>query len=106
MWCSFRASALRSQVAELQERAAAQSQKQAVLQRSLEDRAAQVEVERVGAKALQMELSRAQEAWRRGQQQTAEAEQQLKLVANAVSRCLARVGVGFLLPQPPRHLTV
>lgn len=56
--------------------------------------------------ALQMELSRAQEAWRRGQQQTAEAEQQLKLVANAVSRCLARVGVGFLLPQPPRHLTV
>ncbi|XP_016070298.1 PREDICTED: coiled-coil alpha-helical rod protein 1 isoform X2 [Miniopterus natalensis] len=76
---------LKGQVAELQERAAAQSQEQAILQRSLEDRAAQVEVERLGAKSLQMELNRAQEAWRRGQQQTASAEEQLKLVANAVS---------------------
>ncbi|XP_066110284.1 coiled-coil alpha-helical rod protein 1 isoform X2 [Saccopteryx bilineata] len=75
---------LKGQVAELQERAAAQSQEQAILQRSLEDRTAQVEVERIGAKALQVELSRAQEAWRRGQQQTVEIQQQLKLVASAV----------------------
>lgn len=38
------------QVAELQDRATAQNQEQAILQRSLEDRAAQVEVERMGAK--------------------------------------------------------
>ncbi|XP_019487416.1 PREDICTED: coiled-coil alpha-helical rod protein 1 isoform X3 [Hipposideros armiger] len=76
---------LKAQVAELQERAAAQSQEQAVLQRSLEDKAAEVEVERVGAKALHMELSRAQEAWRQRQQQTATAEEQQKLVASAVS---------------------
>lgn len=38
------------QVAELQERAAAQSQEQAILQRSLQDKAAEVEVERMGAK--------------------------------------------------------
>ncbi|KAF6364167.1 coiled-coil alpha-helical rod protein 1 [Rhinolophus ferrumequinum] len=76
---------LKGQVAELQERAVAQSQEQAVLQRSLEDKAAEVEVERVGAKALHMELSRAQEAWRRRQQQTATAEEQQKLVASAVS---------------------
>lgn len=38
------------QVAELQERAVAQSQEQAILQRSLEDKAAELEVERVGAK--------------------------------------------------------
>ncbi|XP_066215995.1 coiled-coil alpha-helical rod protein 1 isoform X3 [Saccopteryx leptura] len=75
---------LKGQVAELQERATAQSQEQAILQRSLEDRTAQVEVERMGAKALQVELSRAQEAWRRGQQHTSEMEQQLKLVASAV----------------------
>lgn len=76
---------LKGQVAELQERAVAQSQEQAVLQRTLEDKAAEVEVERVGAKALHMELSRAQEAWRRRQQQTATAEEQQKLVASAVS---------------------
>uniref|UniRef100_A0A671DSN1 Coiled-coil alpha-helical rod protein 1 n=2 Tax=Rhinolophus ferrumequinum TaxID=59479 RepID=A0A671DSN1_RHIFE len=76
---------LKGQVAELQERAVAQSQEQAILQRSLEDKAAEVEVERVGAKALHMELSRAQEAWRRRQQQTATAEEQQKLVASAVS---------------------
>ncbi|XP_036104767.1 coiled-coil alpha-helical rod protein 1 isoform X1 [Molossus molossus] len=76
---------LKGQVAELQERATAQSQEQAILQRSLEDKAAQVEVERMGTKSLQMELSRVQEAWRRGQQQTVAAEEQLKLVANAVS---------------------
>ncbi|XP_015427442.1 PREDICTED: coiled-coil alpha-helical rod protein 1 [Myotis davidii] len=63
----------------------AQSQEQAILQRSLEDKAAQVEVERMGAKALQLELSRAQEACRRGQQQTASAEEQLKRVARAIS---------------------
>nr|XP_019572952.1 PREDICTED: coiled-coil alpha-helical rod protein 1 isoform X2 [Rhinolophus sinicus] len=76
---------LKGQVAELQERAVAQSQEQAVLQRTLEDKAAEVEVERVGAKALHMELSRAQEAWRRRQQQTTTAEEQQKLVASAVS---------------------
>ncbi|XP_045682210.1 coiled-coil alpha-helical rod protein 1 isoform X3 [Phyllostomus hastatus] len=76
---------LKGQVAELQERTSAQSQEQAILQRSLEDKAAQVEVERMGAKTLQMELSRAQESWRRGQQQVAVAEEQLKLVANTVS---------------------
>lgn len=76
---------LNGQVAELQERTSAQSQEQAILQRSLEDKAAQVEVERMGTKTLQMELSRAQEAWRRGQQQVAVAEEQLKLVANTVS---------------------
>ncbi|XP_014638398.1 PREDICTED: coiled-coil alpha-helical rod protein 1 isoform X1 [Ceratotherium simum simum] len=76
---------LKGQVAELQERAAAQSQEQAILQRSLQDKAAEVEVERMGAKALQMELSRAQEAQRRRQQQAASAEEQLKLVASAVS---------------------
>nr|XP_044630893.1 coiled-coil alpha-helical rod protein 1 isoform X3 [Equus asinus] len=76
---------LKGQVAELQERAAAQSQEQAILQRSLQDKAAEVEVERMGAKALQVELSRVQEAQRRRQQQTAMAEEQLKLVATAVS---------------------
>lgn len=38
------------QVAELQERVVAQSQEQAILQRSLQDKAAEVEVERMGAK--------------------------------------------------------
>ncbi|KAK1327534.1 hypothetical protein QTO34_013036 [Cnephaeus nilssonii] len=110
---------LKGQVAEFQERVAAQSQEQAILQRSLEDKAAQVEVERMGAKvrvcrsqglreaweprsmgqgpgegtlpllspsqSLQVELSRAQEARRRGQQQTASAEEQLKRVAKAIS---------------------
>uniref|UniRef100_H2RAV3 Coiled-coil alpha-helical rod protein 1 n=1 Tax=Pan troglodytes TaxID=9598 RepID=H2RAV3_PANTR len=42
-------------------------------------------VERMGAKGLQLELSRAQEARRRWQQQTASAEEQLRLVVNAVS---------------------
>uniref|UniRef100_A0A452V2E5 Coiled-coil alpha-helical rod protein 1 n=1 Tax=Ursus maritimus TaxID=29073 RepID=A0A452V2E5_URSMA len=60
-------------------------QEQAVLQRSLQDKAAEVEVERMGAKALQVELSRAREAQRRRQQRTAVAEEQLQLVANSVS---------------------
>ncbi|KAB0337642.1 hypothetical protein E2I00_013484, partial [Balaenoptera physalus] len=72
-------------VAELQEGVKTQCQEQAILQRSLQDKAAEVEVERMGAKALQTELSRTQEARRREQQQTATAEEQLKLVANAVS---------------------
>ncbi|XP_053458650.1 coiled-coil alpha-helical rod protein 1 isoform X2 [Nycticebus coucang] len=76
---------LKGQLAELQEQVTAQSQEQAILQRSLQDRATEVEVERMGAKALQMELSRAQEARRQWQQQTAVAEEQLKLVANAVN---------------------
>ncbi|KAM9234243.1 coiled-coil alpha-helical rod protein 1 isoform 2-T2 [Dugong dugon] len=75
---------LKGQVVELEGRVAAQSQEQAILQRSLQDKAAEVEVERVGAKALQGELSRALDAWRRQQQQTAVAEEQLKLVANSV----------------------
>uniref|UniRef100_A0A7N5K4H5 Coiled-coil alpha-helical rod protein 1 n=1 Tax=Ailuropoda melanoleuca TaxID=9646 RepID=A0A7N5K4H5_AILME len=78
---------LKGQVAELQERAVAQSQEQAILQRSLQDKVAEVEVERMGAKALQVELSRAREAQRRRQQHTAAAEEQLKLVANSVSSC-------------------
>ncbi|XP_046958172.1 coiled-coil alpha-helical rod protein 1 isoform X1 [Lynx rufus] len=76
---------LKGQVAELQERVVAQSKEQAILQRSLQDKAAEVEVERMGAKALQIELNRAQEAQRRRQQHTATAEEQLKLVANSVS---------------------
>ncbi|XP_012508373.1 PREDICTED: coiled-coil alpha-helical rod protein 1 isoform X1 [Propithecus coquereli] len=76
---------LKGQMAELQEQVTAQSQEQAILQRSLQDKATEVEVERMGAKALQMELSRTQEARRRWQQQTAVAEEQLRLVANAVS---------------------
>ncbi|XP_072801479.1 coiled-coil alpha-helical rod protein 1 isoform X1 [Vicugna pacos] len=78
---------LKGQVAELQERAETQSQEQAILQRSLQDKAAEVEVERLGAKALQMELSRAQEARCRRQQQMATAEERLKVMANAVSSC-------------------
>ncbi|KAM4834815.1 coiled-coil alpha-helical rod protein 1 isoform 2-T2 [Thomomys bottae] len=73
---------LKGQVAELQEQVRAQSQEQAILERSLQDKAAEVEVERMSAK---MELNRAQEARRRQQQQTALAEEQLKLVASAVS---------------------
>lgn len=38
------------QVAELQERATSQNQEQNILQRSLQDRATEVEVERLGAK--------------------------------------------------------
>ncbi|XP_040106112.1 coiled-coil alpha-helical rod protein 1 isoform X2 [Oryx dammah] len=76
---------LKGQVAELQERVETQCQEQAILQRSLQDKAAEVEVERMGAKALQVELSRAQEARRRRKQQAAPAEEQLRLVANAVS---------------------
>ncbi|ELW67844.1 Coiled-coil alpha-helical rod protein 1 [Tupaia chinensis] len=72
-------------VAELQEQVTVQSQELAILQHSLQDRATEVEVERVGAKALQAELSRAQEAQRRQQQQAALAEEQLKLVIHVVS---------------------
>ncbi|KAM5262879.1 coiled-coil alpha-helical rod protein 1 [Ctenodactylus gundi] len=76
---------LNGQVAGLQEQVTAQSQEQAILQRSLQDKAAEVEVERMGFKALQVELSRAQEARRRQQEQRASAEEQLKTVASAVS---------------------
>uniref|UniRef100_A0A2K5REZ5 Coiled-coil alpha-helical rod protein 1 n=1 Tax=Cebus imitator TaxID=2715852 RepID=A0A2K5REZ5_CEBIM len=78
---------LKGQMASLQEQVTAQSQEQAILQRSLQDKAAEAEVERMGAKALQLELSRAQEARRWWQQQTASAEEQLRLVVNAVSSC-------------------
>ncbi|XP_011800453.1 PREDICTED: coiled-coil alpha-helical rod protein 1 [Colobus angolensis palliatus] len=74
------------QVTSLQEQVTAQSQEQAILQRSLQDKAAEVEVERMGSRGLQLELSRAQEARRRWQQQTTSAEEQLRLVVNAVSR--------------------
>ncbi|XP_055245937.1 coiled-coil alpha-helical rod protein 1 isoform X3 [Gorilla gorilla gorilla] len=76
---------LKGQVASLQEKVTSQSQEQAILQQSLQDKAAEVEVERMGAKGLQLELSRAQEARCRWQQQTASAEEQLRLVVNAVS---------------------
>ncbi|XP_065769105.1 coiled-coil alpha-helical rod protein 1 isoform X2 [Muntiacus reevesi] len=76
---------LKGQVAELQERVETQCQEQAILQRSLQDKAAEVEVERMGAKALQMELNRTLEAQCRRRQQMAPAEEQLRLVANAVS---------------------
>nr|XP_012596599.1 coiled-coil alpha-helical rod protein 1 isoform X2 [Microcebus murinus] len=76
---------LKGQMAELQEQMTTHSQEQAILQRSLQDKATEVEVERMGAKALQMELSRAQEARCRWQQQTAVAEEQLRLLANVVS---------------------
>nr|XP_051710943.1 coiled-coil alpha-helical rod protein 1 isoform X3 [Oryctolagus cuniculus] len=76
---------LKGQVAELQEQVTAQCQEQAILQRTLQDRAAEVEVERLSAKSLQMELSRAQEAKHRRRQQTASAEEQLKLVVDAIS---------------------
>ncbi|XP_012886560.1 PREDICTED: coiled-coil alpha-helical rod protein 1 [Dipodomys ordii] len=76
---------LTRKVAELQEQVTVQSQEQAILEGSLRDKAAEVEVERMGAKSLQIELNRAQEARRRQQQQTALAEEQLKLVTSAVS---------------------
>lgn len=76
---------LKGQVAELQEQVTVQSQEHAILQRALQDKTAEVEVERTGAKALQSELSRAQEARRRWQQQAASAEEQLKLVAGAIN---------------------
>nr|XP_007971349.2 coiled-coil alpha-helical rod protein 1 isoform X5 [Chlorocebus sabaeus] len=76
---------LKGQVTSLQEQVTAQSQEQAILQRSLQDKAAEVEVERMGSRGLQLELSRAQEARRRWQQQTTSAEEQLRLVVNAVS---------------------
>ncbi|XP_017718379.1 PREDICTED: coiled-coil alpha-helical rod protein 1 isoform X2 [Rhinopithecus bieti] len=66
------------QVTSLQEQVTAQSQEQAILQRSLQDKAAEVE-------GLQLELSRAQEARRQWQQQTTSAEEQLRLVVNAIS---------------------
>uniref|UniRef100_A0A8D2F4H4 Coiled-coil alpha-helical rod protein 1 n=1 Tax=Theropithecus gelada TaxID=9565 RepID=A0A8D2F4H4_THEGE len=78
---------LKGQVTSLQEQVTAQSQEQAILQRSLQDKAAEVEVERMGSRGLQLELSRAQEARRRWQQQTTAAEEQLRLVVNAVSSC-------------------
>uniref|UniRef100_A0A2K6JY95 Coiled-coil alpha-helical rod protein 1 n=1 Tax=Rhinopithecus bieti TaxID=61621 RepID=A0A2K6JY95_RHIBE len=78
---------LKGQVTSLQEQVTAQSQEQAILQRSLQDKAAEVEVERMGSRGLQLELSRAQEARRQWQQQTTSAEEQLRLVVNAISSC-------------------
>lgn len=85
---------------ELQEITAAQSQEQAILQRSLQDKAAEVEVERMGAKALQMELSRAQEARQRQEQHSAMTEGHLKLVAGAVSRYWVECGWSSISASP------
>lgn len=49
---------------------------------------------------LKMELSRVQEAKHRRQQQTASAEEQLKLVAKAISRCLEWRGEGGAAVPP------
>ncbi|GAB1301000.1 Alpha-helical coiled-coil rod protein [Apodemus speciosus] len=105
---------LRDQVAELQEQVTAQSQEQAILQRALQDKTAQVEVERKSTKTLQMELSQAQEARRRQEQQTASAEEQLKLVASAMNSVTdmvlnkkhQKVLPGFEHPEPQVRQTV
>ncbi|XP_006896335.1 PREDICTED: coiled-coil alpha-helical rod protein 1 [Elephantulus edwardii] len=75
---------LKGQVVELEGRVAEQNQEQTILQCSLQDKAAEVEVERVSTKALQGELSCAREAWYRQQQQTTIVKEQLKLVADSV----------------------
>ncbi|XP_063135444.1 coiled-coil alpha-helical rod protein 1 isoform X10 [Rattus norvegicus] len=82
---------LRDQVAELQEQVTAQSQEQAILQRALQDKTAQVEVERMSTKTLKMELSQAQEARWRQEQQAASAEEQLKFVVSAMNSTQARL---------------
>ncbi|XP_052018989.1 coiled-coil alpha-helical rod protein 1 isoform X3 [Apodemus sylvaticus] len=82
---------LRDQVAELQEQVTAQSQEQAILQRALQDKTAQVEVERMSTKTLQMELNQALEARRRQEQQTASAEEQLKFVVSAMNSTQAKL---------------
>lgn len=82
---------LRDQVAQLQEQVTTQSQEQAILQRALQDKAAEVEVERMNTKTLQVELSRAQEARRRQEQQTASAEEHLKSVVGAMNSSQAKL---------------
>ncbi|XP_029387498.1 coiled-coil alpha-helical rod protein 1 isoform X3 [Mus pahari] len=82
---------LRDQVAELQEQVTAQSQEQAILQRALQDKTAQVEVEQMSTKSLQMELNQAQEARRRQEQQIASAEEQLKFVVSAMNSTQAKL---------------
>ncbi|XP_011244748.1 coiled-coil alpha-helical rod protein 1 isoform X2 [Mus musculus] len=84
-------SQLRIQVAELQEQVTSQSQEQAILQRALQDKTAQVEVERMSTKSLQMELDQAQEARRRQEQQIASAEEQLKFVVGAMNSTQAKL---------------
>ncbi|KAL6076511.1 hypothetical protein STEG23_013366, partial [Scotinomys teguina] len=76
---------LRDQVAELQEQVTAQCQKQAILQRALQDKAAELEMERMSTKTLQLELTQAQEGRRRQEQLSASAKEQLKFVASAVN---------------------
>ncbi|XP_038954867.1 coiled-coil alpha-helical rod protein 1 isoform X5 [Rattus norvegicus] len=82
---------LTRKVAELQEQVTAQSQEQAILQRALQDKTAQVEVERMSTKTLKMELSQAQEARWRQEQQAASAEEQLKFVVSAMNSTQARL---------------
>ncbi|XP_074167592.1 coiled-coil alpha-helical rod protein 1 isoform X10 [Sminthopsis crassicaudata] len=76
---------LKGKVAELEGEVASWGQESTILHRSLQDKAAEVEVERVNNKVLQGELSRAQDARLWQQQQTEIAEEHMKLVANAVS---------------------
>ncbi|XP_051852142.1 coiled-coil alpha-helical rod protein 1 isoform X1 [Antechinus flavipes] len=76
---------LKGKVAELEGEVASWGQESTILHRSLQDKAAEVEVERVNNKVLQGELSRAQDARLWQQQQTETAEEHMKLVANAVS---------------------
>ncbi|XP_072493577.1 coiled-coil alpha-helical rod protein 1 isoform X2 [Notamacropus eugenii] len=76
---------LKGKVAELEGEVASCGQESAILHQSLQDKAAEVEVERVNSKVLQGELTRAQDARLRQQQQTKMAEEHMKLVASAVS---------------------
>ncbi|XP_074092839.1 coiled-coil alpha-helical rod protein 1 isoform X2 [Macrotis lagotis] len=76
---------LKGKVAELEGEVASWGQESAILHRSIQDKAAEVELEKVNSKVLQGELTRAQDARLWQQQQTKIAEDQMKLVANAVS---------------------
>ncbi|XP_068929323.1 coiled-coil alpha-helical rod protein 1 isoform X3 [Petaurus breviceps papuanus] len=76
---------LKGKVAELEGEVASWGQESAILHQSLQDKAAEVEVERVNSKVLQGELTRAQDARLWQQQQTKMAEEHVKLVASAVS---------------------
>ncbi|XP_043859639.1 coiled-coil alpha-helical rod protein 1 isoform X3 [Dromiciops gliroides] len=76
---------LKGKVAELEGEVKSWGQESAILHRSLQDKTAEVEVERVNSKVLQGELTRAQDARLWQQQQTKMAEEHMKLVANAVN---------------------
>nr|XP_020829808.1 LOW QUALITY PROTEIN: coiled-coil alpha-helical rod protein 1 [Phascolarctos cinereus] len=82
---SQHAQKLKGKVAELEGEVVSWGQESAILHQSLQDKTAEVEVERINSKVLQGELTRAQEAGLWQQQQTKKAEEHMKLVANAVS---------------------